>query len=143
MRVSRSLHFAGLIVSLALAGGCGAKDVAPPSPRPADGPWSTHAAGFGLVLDLTWDQSSVHGTGTYAVAGAILGCGGATLHGTGSVTFSATRSAAGDIVGGMVFDNGWTPVYQGTLASETHVQGGFRSVDSGLCALDLFDGLVP
>jgi hypothetical protein len=126
----------------ALLAGCGGSEVTQtPTLSPADGPWSAHVPGLGLVLDLTWSPDSVHGTGTYTFLSGQFGCGAPA--GTGNVTFVASRSATNDVQGFMSFDNGWVPPFRGTLVSDTHVSGGFMSVDAGPCTLDLFRGLVP
>lgn len=106
-----------------------------------DGPWSSHGLAVGVVLTMTWTPDSIHGTGTYNVLDGGLGCGGATLHGNGTVTFKASRSGS-DILGVMAFDNGWTPPYRATLSGST-LDGRFLSIDAGTCPFALFKGLVP
>jgi len=108
---------------------------------PLDGPWSSHGLSVGVVLTMTWSPDSIHATGTYNVLNGGLGCGGGTLHGNGNVTFKAARSG-NDILGVMVFDNGWTPPYRATLTGST-LDGAFLSIDAGQCPFALFQGLVP
>ena len=122
---------------------CGSDRSTSPTPSALDGPWSTHVFGVGLVLNLQWSSDSVRGTGTYTVIASTLGCGGATLSGTGTVTLAAARTAQTSISGVMKFDNGWTPPYGGTLMDSSRIEGAFSSIDAGPCPLTLYHGLVP
>lgn len=122
---------------------CGADRSTSPGITALDGPWSTHQFDVALVLDLDWSADSVHGTGSYTVLSNTIGCGGATLTGSGQVTFAAARGAGGAVAGYMKFDNGWTPPYLGTLIDDSHIDGAFHSIDAGSCPLTLFHGLVP
>jgi hypothetical protein len=106
-----------------------------------DGPWSSHDFSIGVVLSMTWTADSVHGTGTYTALAGGLGCGAGNLHGSGNVTFAASRSGS-DILGYMAFDNGWAPPYRAKLTGST-LDGAFLSIDSGTCPFSLFHGLVP
>jgi hypothetical protein len=134
----RPLSFAA---AAALAVAC--SSATPPTMDPAlNGPWTSHTLKVDVLLNLTWTADSVTGSGTYNVLNGGMGCGGGTLHGTGSVTFAAARSADTIITGHMAFDNGWSPPYRGTL-SGTSIAGQFMSVDTGTCPFDLFKGLVP
>lgn len=90
------------------------------------------------MLELQWSQDSVRGIGTYAVVASTLGCGGSTLSGTGTVTFTAARTAQTSISGFMEFDNGWTPPYRGTLMDSSRIEGAFSSIDAGPCPLTLY-----
>ena len=127
--------------ALAVAVACGSDSTTPADTGPLDGPWSSHDFNIGVVLQLTWTADSVSGSGTYTVLNGGTGCGGATIHGTGSVTFAAARKNA-NVVGHMAFDNGWAPPYSGTL-SGTALDGAFGSIDAGACAFPLYKGLVP
>lgn len=124
-----------------LAVACGSDTTTPTDNAVLDGPWSSHDFNMGVVLQLTWTADSVTGSGTYTVLTNGTGCGGATLHGNGNVTFAASRKDA-NITGRMAFDNGWTPPYSGTLIG-TSINGAFGSIDAGACAFPLFRGLVP
>jgi hypothetical protein len=130
---------AAAILSLALAS-C-TSDTTTPNTGGLDGAWSSHDFSIGIVLDLAWTADSVRGSGTYTVLQNTLGCGGATLHGNGNVTFAASVKNNA-IVGRMTFDNGWTPPYSGTLVG-TSINGAFQSIDAGPCPFALFKGLVP
>jgi len=132
-------RFVTLALGLALAA-CGSSTEST-QPNALDGPWSSHGLSVGVVLTMTWTADSVHGAGTYNVLTGGLGCGGGTLHGSGNVTFAASRSG-NDILGHMSFDNGWTPPYRATLTGST-LDGAFLSIDSGSCPFALFKGLVP
>ena len=50
-----------------------------------DGAWTSRSFGVTSLLNLTWTRDSVKGTGTYFVIDNSLGCGGGTLHGSGTV----------------------------------------------------------
>jgi hypothetical protein len=130
---------AAAILALALAA-C-TSDTTTPNDGGLDGAWSSHDFNIGVVLDLAWTADSVRGSGTYTVLQNTLGCGGATLHGTGNVTLAASVKNNA-IVGHMAFDNGWTPPYSGTLGG-TSINGAFQSIDAGPCPFALFKGLVP
>jgi hypothetical protein len=131
------------MAALLVALGCGSSTTAVLDTS-LDGPWSTHAAGtgVGVVLNLVWSADSVTGSGTYTALDQSLGCGGTTLRGSGTVRFVAGRSGAA-ISGAMLFDNGWTPPYTGSLENGSHISGAFRSIDAGSCGFDLYRGLVP
>jgi hypothetical protein len=107
-----------------------------------NGVWTTRTAGIVVSVTLAWTRDSVKGTGTYTVLDNILGCGGATLRGGGSLTFVAGRSGS-TVSGHMGFDNGWTPPYNGALEENTHINGAFQSIDRGTCPFPLYFGLVP
>ena len=130
---------AAAILAIALAS-C-TSDTTTPNNGGLDGAWSSHDFRIGVVLDLAWTADSVRGTGTYTVLQNTLGCGGATLHDNGNVTFAASVKNTA-IVGHMAFDNGWMPPYSGTLAG-TSINGAFQSIDAGPCPFALFKGLVP
>ena|SRR5512146_32773 len=138
----RSTPVIAVLVSATLLA-CGSDRSTSPNTAALDGPWSTHLAGVGLVLELNWSSDSVRGTGTYTVIGGTLGCGGSTLSGDGNVTFAAARTSATSISGAMRFDNGWTPPYTGALIDGSRIDGAFGSVDAGPCPLTLYHGLVP
>lgn len=138
----RSIH-ATILLTAAILSGCGSDRSTSPSPSALDGPWSTHGLTIGLVLDLEWSRDSVRGTGNYTVITSTLGCGGATLTGSGTVTLAAARTSETSISGAMVFDNGWTPPYHGTLVDSSRIDGAFSSIDAGPCPLTLYHGLVP
>jgi hypothetical protein len=130
---------AAAILALALAS-C-TSDTTTPNDGGLDGAWSSHNFSVGVVLDLAWTADSVRGSGTYTVLQNALGCGGATLHGTGNVTFAASVKNNA-FLGHMAFDNGWAPPYSGTLDG-TSINGAFQSIDAGPCPFALFKGLVP
>jgi hypothetical protein len=113
-----------------------------PQDHSLDGAWTSRSFGVTSLLNLTWTRDSVKGTGTYFVIDNSLGCGGITLHGSGTVSFRASRSGA-MITGAMIFDSGWSPSYSGTLEDNSRVVGGFRSIDAGTCPFDLIFGLIP
>lgn len=139
----RLFNMRHLVASLALTfalAACGSSTESTHDPA-LDGPWSSHGLSVGVVLTMTWTSDSVHGAGTYTVVNGGLGCGGGTLHGSGTVSFVAGRSGS-DVLGHMSFDNGWTPPYRATLAGST-LDGAFLSIDAGSCPFALFHGLVP
>jgi hypothetical protein len=132
----------GTIALLAAALASCASDPTAPNGGALDGPWSSHDFNVGVVLALTWTADSVKGSGTYTVLQNALGCGGATLHGNGTVTLVASVKNSA-LVGHMAFDNGWTPPYTGTLVNGSAIDGAFQSIDAGPCPFELFKGLVP
>jgi hypothetical protein len=138
--INASLRVGAAAILTIAAASC-TSDTTTPNNGGLDGAWSSHDFNIGVVLDLAWTADSVHGSGTYTVLQNALGCGGATLHGGGNVTFAASAKNNA-IVGHMTFDNGWTPPYTGTLAG-TSIDGAFRSIDAGSCPFALFKGLVP
>jgi hypothetical protein len=132
---------AAVIVCFAAAAAC-SDAMTTPQDKSLDGAWTSRSFGVTSLLNLTWTRDSVKGTGTYFVIDNSLGCGGGTLQGSGTVSFRASRSGA-TITGAMIFDNGWTPPYSGTLENNSRVAGGFRSIDAGSCSYDLIFGLIP
>lgn len=98
-----------------------------------DGRWSGAAQGVSLTLDLRWFADSVIGGGTFTVAGANgLGCGGGTLRGTGTVTFTAQRTSD-QLSGAMTFSDGWVPPFGAVLVDTMTLGGAFGSVDGASC----------
>jgi hypothetical protein len=143
MRASKSRRktlrgFAPLLAALVAC----SSETAVPNLAGLDGAWSSHDFNIGVVLQLTWMADSIIGSGTYTTLQNSLGCGGSTLHGSGTVTFAASvRNST--VAGHMVFDNGWTPPYSGTLVDSSSIDGAFQSIDAGSCPFALFKGLVP
>jgi hypothetical protein len=129
------------ILACATAIACSGAATAPQD-NSLNGAWTSRSFGVTSLLNLTWTRDSVKGTGTYFVIDNSLGCGGGTLKGNGTVSFRGSRSGA-TITGAMIFDNGWTPPYTGTLEDNSRVVGGFRSIDAGSCSFDLIFGLIP
>jgi hypothetical protein len=131
----------GVLAGTIVIAACGA-DATAVDVSALDGAWTARSFGVTEQLDLRWTADSVVGSGTYFVIDNSIGCGGATLQGNGHVTFHAGRSGTA-ITGFMVFDNGWTPPYTGTLEDNARIAGSFRSIDAGSCSFDLIHGLIP
>jgi hypothetical protein len=138
---SRQAAATTLVVTLVAAIACGGTTTTP-TDRALDGAWTARSFGVAALLQLTWTQDSVKGSGTYTVLDNTLACGGGTLKGSGTVTFRASRSGS-SIAGFMTFDNGWGPPYTGLLANNSRIDGSFRSIDAGSCSFPLFFGLIP
>jgi hypothetical protein len=137
-RIVRALVGFATIVNIAACGGSSEA----PTESALNGVWTTRSAGIIVSVTLAWTRDSVKGAGTYVVLDNMLGCGGGTLQGGGSLTFAAARSGSA-VTGRMAFDNGWTPVYIGSVETDNRINGGFQSVDRGTCPFPLFFGLVP
>jgi hypothetical protein len=135
---------AGLYLLFAFAGvGCGGgSSAAPAGGAGLDGVWTTRSNGVLISLTLTWRPDSVNGPGTYVVLGNTLGCGGGSLQGSGNMTFAASRSSAA-ITGRFTFDNGWKPLFAGSLSDSSHITGALQSTDGSHCPFSLSFGLVP
>jgi hypothetical protein len=133
---------AGLFaVFVVFAVACGATVTASQSSS-LDGVWTTRSSGVAASLTLKWTADSVTGSGTYVAFDNVLGCGGGTLKGSGTMTFAAARSQS-SVTGYMKFDNGWTPPYIGTLEDNARINGGFMSIDRGPCPFTFIFGLTP
>ncbi|HWH52443.1 MAG TPA: hypothetical protein VN651_12930 [Gemmatimonadaceae bacterium] len=102
-----------------------------------DGRWAGGGDGIVLTISLHWTADSVTGTGTYqAFTPNTNHCGGATLRGSGTVSFRASR-IADQVNGSMEFDNGWGPPYIAVLTGVGLLDGHFMSVDTGTCPMPL------
>ena len=113
--------------------------VAPPG-TDLDGTWSGSAKGLAVSLTLKWTADSVTGTGTYTAADTnSFGCGGGSLRGSGTVTYTAQRNQD-QFQGALRFSGDWFPPFAGMLIDQRTISGWFMSVDAGACYLTLVRG---
>jgi hypothetical protein len=140
-----------LLLTALLLAGMACSDTLSPEDRSLDGPWSTGHLTFGLdmAVNLTWTNADVSGSGSYAAFDPGVQCGTATIAGSNTVAFTATRPTSREIRGQMTFGAGPRFQFQGTLTVDAQ-HPGFASIDGHLiaadgtqCALPLRQGLIP